>query len=181
MKFTKKLLNWKIWLLKILPIVLFISWLSLMIYIYVNRLYNATLIISTQALFPLAFVLLNADSIVLRIKERRYVRGIASLLLCCAFLGLQIATIAMVPELIEASNEKQNAYQVLQETDFDDATYKEQWNAWKTANDKAHNVSQAMRLLSMGSYLAIVLTGICDQPVKKDKEESDGDAVDDKA
>lgn len=181
MKFSKKLLNWKIWLFRILPIVLFVTWLSLMIYVYVNRLYNATLIISTQALFSIAFVLLSADSIVLRIKQKHYVRGIAALLFCCAFLGLQISTMVMVPKLIDASNEKQSAYQVLQETDFDDVAYKGLWNSWITTNDKTYKISQTMQLLSMGSYFAILFTGIAGQPAKKDNEEYDGNAANDKA
>ncbi len=178
MKLSKKIFNWKTWLFGILPIILFVCWLSLMIYIYVNRLYNATLIISVQVLFPLAFVLLEVDSIVLLIKEKHYVRGIVLLLILCVILALQIVQMTMVPKLIEASEEEQNAFQILEDTSYDDADYKKHWTAWKTADDKAYNISLTMRLLDMGSCVAIVFFPL-NRSVKKDKADESGNDTSD--
>lgn len=176
-KFIKKLSDWKIWLFMILPIILLIIWLSIMIYCCVNSLYNATLIIGVQVLFPVAIILMSCDTIFKGIKQKHYLRGIASVALMVCFLGLQIASMVMLPKLIELSQEEENLYQIYKETSYGDASHEELQDAWREANREVSNLSFTLQLINSGSYVAVVVFNFCRPHVKQksndDNNESD--------
>lgn len=172
MQFIKKLSDWKIWLFAILPIILLAFWLSVMIYCYVNSSYNALIIVSTQALFPIACILMNSYSLFFQIKQKHYIRGIASIALMLCFLGLQITIMVFIPKLIELSQEEQSTYQIYKETSYDDDNYSERQNAWRTANKKSHDLNFKMQFISYGSMFAFIIGEICSPTFKQKNEDN---------
>lgn len=180
MIFIKKLSDWKVWLFTILPIILLGAWFVIMIICYAKSSHNAALIIGAQVLFPIAIILMNCNAIFVRIKQKLYIRVITSIALTLCFLGMQIATMVMLPELIEISQEEKNLYQSYKETSYDDPTYEERWDAWITANKKERDLGFTIQLLSSGSMIAVVFAVVCCPPVKQKNGEPDTISEDNK-
>lgn len=172
MRFLKKLTDWKTWVFTILPLILFAIFFALLIYAYKKSPYNAPLIISAMTLLPTALILINAYPISLRIKQKHYIRGLASIAFILLFLGLQIVSMVMLPKLIETSQNEQNAYQNLLDTSFDDENRSKLWDAWEAANEKAHDIDFKMEFLYLGSMVALAFAEIiC--PSRKRKTDED--------
>ena len=86
MKFIQKISDWKTWLFTILPITLLVSSLSIAIYLCVKSWYNAPILICLEALFTIAFLLMDGYAFVFEpIRQKHYIRGSAAIFLCCVF------------------------------------------------------------------------------------------------
>ncbi|MDE6585641.1 MAG: hypothetical protein K2K80_03055 [Clostridia bacterium] len=181
MKIIRKLLDWKVWVFTIFPLILLAAWLGVLIYVYEKSIYEAPLIIGAQILFIFAIILIIVPSIILRLKQKKYIRGLSAVVFMLCFLGLQIALMTMTPSLIDIAQEERNLYQIYYESSYDDADHSEKREAWRIVRDKEYNLSFAMSMMNNASMIGIALSGICSQSHKRNKDEVENQSTDNKS
>lgn len=76
----------------------------------------------------------------------------------------------MIPRLIEASQESQSAYEIYEETSYDDAAHTKRRDDWVGAIENANNLRFSMELSNSGSLISLILVSIVHSSSKpKDK------------
>ena len=76
----------------------------------------------------------------------------------------------MIPQLIEASQESQNAYEIYEESSYDDALHTQRREEWMNAIENANNLSFSMRLSNSGSLISLILVIIVHSSSKPKNE-----------
>lgn len=91
------------------------------------------------------------------------------------FLGLQITALVRVPDLIEKVQEKQRLHQIVEETPDDAPEYRERFDAWSDAVDRANDASTTLNWITWGSYVAVVFVPISvgKHTTKEDKDKNE--------
>lgn len=172
MKVIKKLSDWKIWLFFILPIILYITWLVILIYVAGNQIYEAPLIISAQLLLVVGALLMFFHDIFGRLKQKHIILNIASILLFVCFLALQVAIMVMIPKAFNVYREKEILYEEYKETSSSDEDHQDKRNAWFEAVDESSQMSFTLSFMTYGSMIACTLACICAKPTKKNTTDS---------
>ncbi|MGN0683451.1 MAG: hypothetical protein ACI4JY_07210 [Oscillospiraceae bacterium] len=171
MKFLKKLTDWKTWLFTILPIALIVAHFSIIFSILASNKYTTALVIIAMALLTVALLLMSGSQIFLRIREKHYLRPIIAVVFLLLSLGLQITAIVRVPDLIEKEQEKQRLHQILEDTPYDDPEYRERFDAWGNAVDRANDASTTLKWIVWGSYASWVFVALSAHTGKHETDE----------
>ncbi|MGN1372914.1 MAG: hypothetical protein ACI4VK_02570 [Candidatus Coproplasma sp.] len=172
MKLLKKLRDWKVWVFTIFPIAMIVAWFAITITILASGKYTTALVLTAQALLPVAVLLMFGFQIFTRIREKSYLRSAIAIVLILLFSGLQITAFIKLPDLIEKEQEKQRLYQILEETPREDPDYWERHEEWNDAYNKAYDASSTLQWINLGSYAAIAFVPIS---VGKRNHEEDKD------
>ncbi|MGN0811993.1 MAG: hypothetical protein ACI4MQ_00585 [Candidatus Coproplasma sp.] len=171
MKFLKKLKDWKAWVFTILPYALIVAHFSIMISILASGKYTTALVITAMALLPVALLLMYGFQVFLRIREKRYLRSIIAVVFLLLSIGLQITAMVKLPDLIEKEQEKQRLHQIVEETPYDDPEYRQRFDAWGDAVDRAYDASTTLNWIMWGSYASWVFVALSVHSSKRDNDE----------
>lgn len=175
MKVLKKLKDWKVWVFTILPFALIAVWFTIIIVILASGKYTTALVITAMALLPVAVCLLFAQQVFLRIREKRYIRSVIAIVLLLLFLGLQITALVRVPDSIVKVQEKQRLHQIVEEIPYDAPEYRERFDAWNDAVDRAYDARTTLNWIAWGSYVAVVFitVSVGKHTTKEDKDKNE--------
>lgn len=170
MKFIKKFADWQTWVFIILPILLCIAWAAILIYAAKNSINNPTFLIFGQLLFAIA-VVLPSLGIFTQYKRLTILGRIASVAFTACFIALQVASIALIPNLCTLNDKVNNLHDTLFEMTRDDPEYEQTHKAWREAAFDQYDLSFKVKMINGASCAALALSALCVRFTKKDNPE----------
>ncbi len=177
-KLKQKLSDWKTWAFTVLPFAMIAAGFIICVYVLATRPADeVTLGVCGLALVDVAICLMVFPSSVNRIKEKRYLSAIVALLAFACYIGLSIAVMSYIPDMVAASNEKDARREEYEQTAFEDADHMEKLQLWGDAVDKYNDISLKMQWLEWGGYAAVAVSSIALDLGKKKKEEDEEQPV----
>jgi len=172
----KKLSDWKFWIFGILPSLRLAGCIALTGYGWANHITDYPLAVFAQYLLVTAMLLFSCPRVVTLFRQKHLLRAIFSLACILIFLGLEIATMALLPKLFELSNEERRLRDEYLESSFDDESFHEKHDAWYEAYDDVADLNFTLEFMNLGGILAIALSPVVMKPNKKEESGQDAPA-----